>query len=98
MKRPMTKKQLRDAAERLGVSQARLAESTGYSLRAVQDWMAGKYPVPPAAAKLLRLALWLGLSLDQLDQVTDSPSPPSLEALRQPAIDAAAARLVAAVE
>jgi len=48
------------------MSQARAAEFLGVSLRSSQGYALGEYPVPEAAAKLLRLMVRLNLKPDDV--------------------------------
>jgi hypothetical protein len=57
----MTPDQYRKAIEKLGMSQAKAGEFLGVSLRTSQGYALGEYPVPEAAAKLLRLMVKLEL-------------------------------------
>jgi DNA-binding transcriptional regulator YiaG len=52
----MTPLQFRRAISELGLSQLAAARMLGYDGRTVRRWIAGEIGVPPAAAKLLRLA------------------------------------------
>lgn len=49
--------QMRQLIERANITQARAAELSRCSLRTMQDWLNGTYPIPPAAAELLALAV-----------------------------------------
>ncbi|EHR71376.1 hypothetical protein BurJ1DRAFT_2547 [Burkholderiales bacterium JOSHI_001] len=49
--------QMRQLIERANITQARAAELSHCSLRTMQDWLNGTYPIPPAAAELLALAV-----------------------------------------
>jgi hypothetical protein len=62
----MTPNQYRKALEALEMSQARAAEFLGVSLRSSQGYALGEYPVPEAAAKLLRLMVRLNLKPDDV--------------------------------
>lgn len=62
----MTANQYRKAIEALDLSQARAGEFLGVSLRTSQGYALGEYPVPEAAAKLLRLMIKLKLSPDDV--------------------------------
>jgi len=53
----MTAKQLRATLKRLGLNQSAAARALGVTPRAVRFWLAGTYPVPELAVRLLRT--WL---------------------------------------
>jgi DNA-binding transcriptional regulator YiaG len=50
-----TPQQIKELRQRLGISQAALAERLGVSIRTVKYWEAGAVPVSRPAAKLLSL-------------------------------------------
>lgn len=62
----MTANQYRKALDELGMSQQAAADFLGVSLRTSQGYALDEYPVPEAAAKLLRLMLRLKLKPDDV--------------------------------
>jgi len=63
----MTGSQLRIAMSRLGFTQIELALFLGVEERSVQRWVAGRYGVPTAVAKLLLLMLGTNTTPDTVD-------------------------------
>lgn len=51
----MTATELRDALDRLDLTQREAAEALGVSLRTVQSWVGGEHEIPGPAARLVRL-------------------------------------------
>ena len=62
----MTAKQYRRALAELELSQAKMANRLGVSLRTSQNWALDQAPIHPCAAILLRLLLGGKISLDDL--------------------------------
>lgn len=63
----MTPAQLRASIAQLGLSQEALGRFLGHpNGRTVRRWLAGDARIPEAAAKLLRLMLWLRLTPDDV--------------------------------
>ena len=74
MQRMLRTDAIGDAMAALGLSQAAIARELGVSREAVSKWLRGR--ALPRPDKLLRLALLLGLSLDQtMEQVPDAGDP-----------------------
>ena len=53
----MTKEELRQARERLGLTQAQLAQQLGVTLNAVQKWEMGERPIRKVVALAVQLLL-----------------------------------------
>lgn len=62
----MTPKQYAEAISRLGLSQRAAAKFLGVDERTSRKWIAGDSRIPESAAKLLRLMIKLGLTLDDV--------------------------------
>jgi DNA-binding transcriptional regulator YiaG len=62
----MTAKQYRRALAELELSQAKMADYLGVSLRTSQNWALAQAPIHPCAAILLRLLMDGKISLDDL--------------------------------
>ena len=57
----MTKTQFRDALERLGLTQGQAAKRLGLTIRMVNNYANGRYPVPVLVEEVLHLWLKHGL-------------------------------------
>lgn len=62
----MTAKQYRRALQTLKLSQAKMANCLGVSLRTSQNWALDQAPIHPCATILLRLLLDSKITLDDL--------------------------------
>lgn len=58
----MSPDQLRSTLSRLGLSQREAAAFLNWSERHIRNWIAGKWPVHPCAAKLLAVMVAKGLT------------------------------------
>jgi hypothetical protein len=63
----MTPTQYKAAIKALGLSQERAGVWLGMSKRMGQSYATGEYPVPPPAAKLLRLCVKLKLKPEEVN-------------------------------
>ena len=50
----MTPAELKSARDEMGLTQQRLADSTGHDIRTIQRWESGDSPIKPAMARLVR--------------------------------------------
>lgn len=57
----MTSHEFREALARLGMSQERLSRLMGIRSRTIRRWVHGDYPIPPLAARYLRLVQRVGI-------------------------------------
>lgn len=67
----MTPAQFKTAIAKLGLSQERAGLWLGRSERAGQRYAARNGTVDPTAAKLIKLALALGLTAEEVDELTN---------------------------
>jgi hypothetical protein len=64
----MTARQFTQALEKLDLSQLGAARMLGYDGRTVRRWVAGDGAIPPAVAKLLRLALARRITVEEIER------------------------------